>query len=94
MSTDLHLINDDGSFNRSAIMRTAHEWTRRLRHMPNATFASQLRNQWRLARKAQRTFYAERVPTPAGMRRDIFQCFLRLETTASLKAAALGARHV
>lgn len=92
-----HLINTDGSFNRSAIMREAHAWTRRLRHMPQATFASQLRETWRLARKAQRRFYAENIPNPTDMPTHVWPAFASLSPTATLRAAhkqALEVSHV
>lgn len=89
-----HLINDDGSFDRRAIMREAHAWTRRLRHMPQATFASQLRNTWRLARKAQRRFYVESIPAPVGMPGHIWPAFASLEPTATLRAAHRLAQEV
>lgn len=94
MSASHSLITDTGAFDRSAIMRAAHEWHRRLRHIPQATFASQLRETWRLARKAQRRFYVASIPNPTDMPAHVWPAFASLAPTAVLRRAHKQALEV
>jgi hypothetical protein len=81
-------ITATGRYDLAAIMRAAHALYRRVRHLPNATLAGQMRAIWSDARREMRAAIINRI---AGKNR-MLACCLSLAPTPALRvqAANLG----
>lgn len=82
-------ITAEGRYDLAAIMRAAHALYRRVKHLPNATLAGQMRAIWRDARREMRDGIIFKV---AG-RNSMLACGLSYLSTPALRqhAANLGA---